>query len=161
MKKINFTIIILCLLVFASCKKNNPATSYPYGSWTLNNTTFKVTSCAADSAGVDLAALDSLTGNPSCNLIVYFNNALPTASGTYTVAIQNSLPAAGQVSIGVGYVAPSVLNNYISTGGGGNQKVNVTVSGGKISISGTGIEMVNIGLGTDSAALTFNITQTQ
>jgi hypothetical protein len=161
MKTTSLVIIILSLLVFASCKKNSPAISYPYGSWSLNNTTFKVTSCTTDSAGADLVALDSLTGNPSCDIIVYFNSALPAASGSYTVADQGTLPAAGQVSITVGYAAPSVLNNYISTGGGGNQKVNVTVSGGKISISGTGIELVNIGLGTDSTALTFNITQTQ
>jgi hypothetical protein len=161
MKKNSFVIIIMGLLILASCKKNNPVISYPYGSWSLNNTTFKVTSCTADTAGADLMAQDSLIGNPNCNLIVYFNTALPAVSGAYTVANLNTLPAAGQVSIGVGYSAPSVLNNYISTGGGGNQKVNVTVSGGKISISGTGIEMVNTGLGTDSTALTFNITQTQ
>ena len=161
MKGTSFVIVILSMMFFASCKKSSPAISYPNGSWSLNNTTFKVTSCTTDSAGIDLVALDSLTGNASCNIIVYFNGALPAVSGTYTVANQNTLPAAGQVAVGVGYAAPSVLNNYISTGGGGGQKVSVTVSGGKISISGSGIEMVNTGLGSDSTALNFNITQTQ
>lgn len=153
--------ILICLLAFASCKKNTPATSYPWGSWAMNNTTFKVTSCVADSALADLTATDSFIGNPSCNIVINFNNALPVGSGWYTVANENVPPAAGQVSITVGYSSPGVLNNYLCTGGNGTQKVNVTVSNGKISVSGTGIEMINIGAGTDSTALTFNITQTQ
>ena len=153
--------ITICLLAFASCKENAMTTSYPFGSWSMNNTTFKVTSCLADSATASVTATDSFIGNPSCNIVVNFNTALPAASGWYTVANEGLQPAAGQVSISVGYSAPGVLNNYLCTGGNGTQKVNVTVSGGKINIAGTGIEMVNIGYGTDSITLNFNITQTQ
>ena len=161
MRKLIFAITAITLFAFVSCKKSAPAISYPYGSWTFNNTTFKVTSCAYDSTGIDLAALDSFTDNKSCNLIVYFNQSLPAANGSYTVVPEGATPGAGQVSLSLGYVAPGVLDNYLSTGGGGNEKVNVTVANGKVNVSGSGIEMVNIGLGTDSNTLTFNITQTQ
>jgi hypothetical protein len=161
MRKTNFAILLLCVLLLASCKKNAPALSYPFGSWTFNNTTFRATGCTRDSADIELIALDSLTGNPDCNLIVYFNGPFPAASGTYTVASAGFQPGAGQVGIGLGYVAPGVLDNYVSTGGGGNQKVNVMVNNGKINVSASGIMMVNTGLGTDSNTLTFNITQSQ
>ena len=159
MKKLLY--ITICLLAFASCKKSTTTAPNPPQTWTLNSTIFKVTSCLADSAGASLAATDSFSGNPSCNIVVNFNSSLRTASGWYTVANQGIPPAAGQVSISVGYTAPGVLNNYLCTGGNGTQKVNVTVSNGKIGVVGTGIEMADIGIATDSSALSFNITQTQ
>ena len=55
------------------------------------------------------------------------------------------------------------LNNYMSTGGNGNQQLTVTVTNGKISITGSAIEMAHYysNVITDSATLNFNITQTQ
>jgi len=158
MKKAIFGIIV-CLMVLSSCRKSNPPASYPYGSWSLNTVTFPVTACVGNAP--TLTATDSFTANPSCNIVIYFDSILPTTAGTYTVVNQNLVPGANQVSIAVGYVAPGVLNNYISTGGNGTEKVKVTVSNGKISVSGSGIEMTNTGLGADSTALTFNINQTQ
>jgi len=159
MKKIIFGLVVLILLIFSACKKSTPVISYPGGSWTFNTVTFPATACVGNAP--TLTATDSFAGTPSCALIVYFHDSLPTANGTYDVVSQTAALAGGQVSIALGYVAPGVLNNYISTGGDGKEKVNVQVSNGKINISGSAIEMVNIGFGTDSSALVFNITQTQ
>jgi hypothetical protein len=53
-------------------------------------------------------------------------------------------------------------NIYRSTGGNGsNQTVSVSVSNGKVSVSGSGIELDNISNAADSSALNFNITQLQ
>jgi hypothetical protein len=154
-----FTLLSI-ILILGACKKNAPATLvFPGGSWSFNRTAFSATEC--DTAGATLIATDSLTGNPDCLLSVSFYNSLPVSSGFYTVASQGQTPGPGQVYIAVGYVVPSVLNNYISTGGNGTEKVNVTVANGKVAISGSGIMMVNTGLGMDSNTLTFNIAQTR
>jgi hypothetical protein len=159
MKRIIFAHLALAMLAFSSCHKSSTSASYPDGSWTFNSVTFPVTACIANDP--TLTATDSLAGTPSCNIIIYFDSLLPVTSGTYTVVSQSIVPSANQVSIALGYVAPGVLNNYVSTGGNGTEKVSVTLSNGKLKISGSGIEMLNTGLGTDSAAVTFNITQTQ
>jgi len=135
-------VVLVCLMAFSSCRKSSPPVSYPYGSWTLNTVTFPVTACIGNAP--TLTATDSFTENPSCNIVIYFDSLLPTTAGTYTVVNQNVVPGANQVSIAVGYVAPGVLNNYISTGGNGAEQVKVTVSNGKVNVSGSGIEIANI-----------------
>ena len=89
------------------------------------------------------------------NLIFY--DTLPSISGTYTVIADSStLIAPGQVQIW------TALNNtassfYASTGIGNSQTIQVAISDGMMSISGSQINMTgsprNNGIGT----LSFNI----
>ena len=76
--------------------------------------------------------------------------------GVYTV-VQNFPSAANQVEL---LLLTSNYSSYFPTGGNGfNQTVSVTVSNGKLNISGSGIEMVNSINPSDSSALNFSITQ--
>ena len=157
MKKIFFAVIILCA-VLTACRKSTPAMTYPAGSWTLKGTTFPATSCTISSP--EVTAYDSLSGTTSCNVTLYFDSILPVASGAYTV-VAGALTAQNQVAVLVGYTEPGLLNFYSGTGGNGNQKISVSVNNGKLNITGTGIEVANTNNTADSAALNFNITQTQ
>jgi hypothetical protein len=65
-------------------------------------------------------------------------------------------PAANQVSVTTTNLYEV---NYVSTGGNGAETVKVTISNGLISVSASGIEMLNASGGTDSSALYFNITE--
>ena len=88
-------------------------------------------------------------------------SSLPATGGTYTVVNQNNSPyTAGQVGILVTTDGTSQIT-YGSTGGNGAQTVSVTVSNGKVSVTGSGIMMDNSLRTSDSAALNFNITQLQ
>ena len=151
MKKTILGFLMLGLIITSSCHKS---TSNPGGSWTLKGTTYNTTACV--NSGSSLAASD-ISGSTVAGLTVIFYGTVPTTSGTYTV---NRTPAsAGQIEVSVGLNG----SGYISTGSNGLQTVSVTVSNGKVSISGTGITVANsqAGLASDSTNVTFNITQTQ
>ena len=124
-------------------------TTPPTGIWSFKGTN--------DTAGHCTAASGTLQSSISGSLIVcsFFNNVLPTTSGNYTVT--QALPSAtNQIEIALNYGG----NAYLSTGGNGsNQTVSVTLIGGKVSLLGSGIEMVNAANYSDSASLNFAMTE--
>ena len=156
MKKTILPILIMSLLI-ASCKKDSTSG----GSWTFNGNTYQAASCTTDSLLATLTAVNTVTGSPFSNISVSFYNKLPDSSATYIVAKEGNL-SPGHVGISVAYQTASTTTYYGSTeGNGSNQKVNVTIANGRISVAGSGIEILNLGGNTDSTKLTFNITQTQ
>ena len=77
-----------------------------------------------------------------------------------TVVAWGTAATESQVSISLG----AGTNTYYSTGGNGvNQMINVTVSGGKVSVAtmaNSPVELLNVASNsTDSAAATFSISQ--
>jgi hypothetical protein len=159
MKKSIFALIITCMMVMA-CKKTStsPATGQG-GSWTVNTNSYPATTCQRDTPDVVLIATNiSTLTQPGSDVEVIFYNQFPTASGTYTVVTSDSaMTAPGQVQIGAAGGASG--NIYVSSGAGTGQTVNVTVAGGKISVSGTGINMITVTSAT--ATLSLNIHQLQ
>lgn len=147
MKKAIFGILVLTLMITAtSCKKNNSSSG---GSWTFKNNTYNV---GASSSALGTLLFSDLSAN---SLSFDFGSALPTTGGSFLV-VNSSPSAANQV-----YITASVGGtSYDATGGNGsNQHVTVTVSGGKVSVSGSGVELQNFTNASDSAAVSCNVSQ--
>ena len=165
MKNAIIAILAVGLLTATSCKKSSTNTSAG-GSWTFKTVTYPAVFCAGNLYGNSgtLSAGDvSLTGSGSStadDLVCTFYNALPTAAGTYTVIGPNGNPGAGQIQM-VTTIGGVNGKTYVSTGGNGAETVAVTVSGGKVTITGSGIEMFTPSTPSDSAGLSLNITQLQ
>jgi len=151
MRKIIFVTLVSGLLLMASCAKTPPAN--PGGSWVFKQTTYNTTTCAATG---NILLASSASGSLTVNFYSF-----PTASGYLTVASGGYPNTFSQVGIAatVGNTANAL--HYTSTGGNGQQQVYVTLTNGKVNVSGTGIEMQNGASPYDSSALTLNITQLQ
>ena len=149
-------ILITALLGLASCKKS----PNPGGSWTFQGVTYYISGCSAGSGGtLNASNVDNNNANTYSfgTLGLSFYQALPATAGTFTVV--KYPPAANQVAI---TTTNQNQVNYVSTGGSGMETVKVTIaSNGFINVSGSGLEMSNASGGTDSSALSINITQTQ
>jgi hypothetical protein len=156
MKKISLTFLVVTILFSASCNKNDNSnnTSSANESFSFQGTTYTVSSCTGSAQYLTATSGNTTTGP---NMIVTFpGNALPTAAGTYTV-VKGGFPS-GANQVGITF-NPTLTTVYSSTGGNGsNQTVIVNVSGGKVSVTGTNIELVGSAQ-SDSSGLTFNITQ--
>lgn len=178
MKRTIHIITFLTLVLSISCKKpkNNTPVAGPGGYWIFGGTNYQISSGNFYSLGGTptppggslgtFNGVDSLVPPgyicPTLQ-IIFPDSAPPAISGTFTVGSGNTFPAAvpGQVIVSL-YYAPNI-EVYQSTGGNGsNQKVTVSVSpSGKLSVSGTDIELINKYSPYDSASVTFNIAQTQ
>jgi hypothetical protein len=159
MKNIKTLLIITALVVLASCGKNS-SSSNP-GSWLFKTNTFVAATCFEAAPGI-IEADNELVANTStyATLRCYFGGSNPTTGGTFKVVNYNAgVFQANHISF---YQTINGVpgTSYISTGGNGNETVQVTVgSNGHISVSGSGLEMVSTG--SDSSALTVNISQQQ
>jgi hypothetical protein len=149
------TIVILTFILFlVSCSK--PATN------TLNNTIpssntwiFKgvINTLTTDTIAGDDMVASSISNN---TLTFYFNN-IPTTSGIYNVVSGTNLISTNQISI-------SIRNNsgmvtYISAGTD-NVKANITVTGGKITVSVPNVILLSPSNSSDTGILSANTTQT-
>ena len=159
MKQILFLLTIGILLgAITSCTKS---TSSPPGqSWTFASATYTVLACTADSAHATLTAFNTVSGDPYSNIVVFFYDSLPTVSDSFTVVRDANITAAGQVSITIGYMTSGQLTYYGSTGGR-DQRVAVTVSGGRLAVTGSNISIAKTTATIDTIPLSFNIKQTQ
>jgi len=155
-KNIIFPFLIAVLVLIASgCKKSSSVTE----TWSFKGTGYTSTSCTTGT-GASNGTLSVVSSSPVGSLQVYFFNGLPTTSGVDTVVAWGTGATESEVSISLG----AGTNTYYSTGGNGsNQFVNVTVSGGKVSVStlaNSPVEMLNVATNsTDSSGTTFSISQ--
>jgi hypothetical protein len=94
------------------------------------------------------------------SITVNFYNVIPVGNGTYTVVGTVYPTAPYQVSINA-TIGDSNALSYLSTGGEGAETVTVSLSNGKIILTGRGIEMANTNQPSDSGQLSLNITQLQ
>ena len=160
--------MVAAVFIVASCAKDK-VPGLPSQTWTFRSITYNTVECFADTThnNLNLSANNGSVNDSSsyCAVVCYFHGAtLPTTNGTYTVALVNELTdsiTSTQVSFRL--VLGGALSNYMSTGGNGKQTINVTVNNGMLNIMGNNIEMAhyNGSFATDSAALSFNIMQTQ
>ena len=159
MRKAIFGLLLMGMLIICSCHKAPP--SAPGGSWTFKGISYTATSCIGNDSIFYLTATDSTASGFAGSVTVAFYSTLPVNNGTYTVVYGSSPNQPTQVAI-ITTIGSSVGGlNYQSTSGNGNQTVRVSVSNGEISLTGSGIEMVNTSNASDSAALSLSITQLQ
>jgi len=162
MKKLIISPFLLTALVFLSggCKKSSNLSE----TWNWKGATYTSTSCtetASTNAGYgNVTTLTVQQG--SSTLQVIFNGPLPTQSVTDTVIAWGLGPGttANEVNISLGENGTT----YQSTGGCcGTQTLNVTVSGGKLTVSipqSNPAELLNIASGSvDSSGIYFSIVQ--
>jgi len=158
MKKTFLVCAVIGLFMVIACKKSNTVVSGTAGgTWTFKSITYQADSC--DSALVELLAVAPFGGTPDSGgeLAVDFYNNLPVSPATLKV-IPGLIYPANITQAGVG-ITDLHGTNYVSTGYG-NQTVSVTFNKGLISVSGSGIELVNRTDPTDSAPVTFTIHRT-
>jgi hypothetical protein len=159
MRNAIFGLLLVGMLPISSCHKG-PAPA-PGGSWTFKGVTYSVTSCVGNDSIFYLTATDSTAQGFAGSVTVAFYNVLPAATGTYTVVNGSAPSQPTQVAI-IASLGSSVAGlNYQSTGGNGSQTVHVSISNGKISLTGSRIEMSSTTNSSDSAALSLNINQLQ
>jgi hypothetical protein len=159
MRKIGSLILMICMLL-ASCKKSN--TTISAGTWTFQSSTFHAGICTGASSFTGTLTAAQVSNSDFCYISCIFYNSLPTTNGSYNVVAYNA--GSVQLSPGQAYlqmVIDSDINMFTSTGGDGKEKLNVSVSNGKVSASGSGIEMAKYINPSDSSPVTFNITRTQ
>lgn len=162
--KRTFFAITFCLIVLSSCRKNDAPLSFQGGSWTFGPTQYNATSCIPTPASATVTA-SGLTAGLGTNFTMTFSftDGYPTTSGTYTILNghnTSTLPLSNLVMINA-TLTGAVNEQFYSSGSNSSQNVNVTVSNGKISLSGSGITMLNAANTADSVALSFNIIQTR
>jgi len=158
MRKAIYSAILIGSLIAASCHKSPP--SNPGGSWTFKKVTYPATSCIGSDSLATLAAADSSGMAAIATVTVNFYNVFPSGNGTYTV-VGGSYPTAPyQVTINA-TIGDSAMLNYQSTGGNGTEMVVVAISNGQMTLTGSGIEMINSALASDSAALSLHLAQLQ
>ena len=160
MKKNFCAIIAMTLLTITSCKKTDTSTTGAGGSWTVNSTSYQAVTCTGSVPSLYLSAANvgaqgSLTAS---DIIVQFYNQFPPAAGTYNVVTNDSaLTAPNQVQI-VTTINGINGTSYASNGSGSNQTAVVTVSGGKVSVVGSGINVDN---SASTATVSLNLHQLQ
>jgi hypothetical protein len=159
MKNAFIATLVVSLLIITSCIKPTPNTD---GSWTFKSVTYSATSIATTHSGVTVFDQASAYATNYQTLSVNFHNMLPTTGGTFLVRQGVNLDSTNQVSIAVNNYGTGTDTLYQATGSNGTQTVQVTVSStGQLSISGSGIILLNGGNSSDSSAINFSIAQPQ
>lgn len=163
MKKLIFPAFAILILLCTSCSKtSNSSNNGSGGSWTLNSNNYPAVTCIGNQYGIQGTLTAATTATQAANasdIVLTFYNTLPTTPGNFVVISGNGNPtSSNQVQI-LTTVNGITGTTYLSTGAGTNQTVYVTVSGGKISVSGSGINMTT-GSGS-TGVLSLNLTQLQ
>ena len=159
MKKVILGFTVVAVLFATSCKKNSDNLGQG-GSWT-----FKSSNYNAYKAIFYTDSFNATTQSPSNPsnydyVSVKFSSSASLAPGNYQVVSYSNPLYGGGYIVNIEFVT-STGNKYTSTGGGGNQFVQVSVSNAMMSISVSGITLRNANNPTDSSTLTINLTQTR
>lgn len=146
MKNLLPALTVICIILLVSCSKPSPVTDSPgTGSWTFGAVHDSCTTFQANTNNIRALAL-----NGKDVLTIYSNSdSLPVISGTY---------AAGPFA-GIGITLLSNDTEYEAISNSASQKINLSISGNQITMSGAGIALSNINR-NDSATLNFTVTTT-
>jgi hypothetical protein len=149
---------LVLMIVACGCGKSSNLNE----TWAWKGTTYTSTSCSVQTnTNAGTTSSQTLTAQSGSNSIqVIFYSGLPTISEVDTVEAWGN--SATNREVNVNLVAGG--NNYQCTGGNGfNATVNVTVSGGVVSVSANAannVELLNVlSNSVDSSMVTFSITQ--
>lgn len=169
MKSIIFWTTGISIFALASCIK--PAVITPLtpgsvggGTWTFAGVTDSATSCLYDTGfgtyGATAASnLTSANGSNYTTIRCGYNEKL--VAGTYTVVPTTVNPTGNQMNFEIDNGLGGLNgNSWYSTGAAG-QTVNVSISGNKITITGSGITIYQVPAGTpnssDTSTLSLNL----
>ena len=155
MKNIYLLILIVPgFLLFPGCHKSNSGgiNSASGSQWTINNTTYHglVTTYNDTSSALGILVSADAAGNYIS--VVFYSH--PSTGGTYTV-INGSSPGGTSCLITVATNSGGSSALYSSTGKTGD-KVTLTIVGGKLTASFTGITVVS---GTTTTTVTGTVIQ--
>jgi len=128
-------------------------------NWSFKGMSYVADSVVANSSGSVVTAYSH--SNNEVTSFVFAFHTLPTSTGSYTlVSAANGIATSGNAFVNMYIDSANVRSIYGSTGSG-NGSVQVTVSGGKISIALPAVQLVNSTNASDSSAASASLTQTQ
>jgi hypothetical protein len=157
MKKTLFGFIAASLLMITSCQKPEPLYS---GAWSFKNVTYPNLSTVIDTAVAfrTIETDNSSTSNLSTygTLTVQFYGTFPPQAGTYLVDGSAYTHQSDHVFVTATTGGGTQATDYQSTGTGSSPRVVVSISNNHISLSGTGIELVNGLNPNDTGAVNLN-----
>ena len=165
MKKIIFGTIMMSLLLFSSCIKSPLNTLHigqvGGGTWAFAGVIDTATSCSYDTTFEAMSASNYKSGNFTNYTTIRCGYKNRLVSGTYTVVPTTVVMAPYQINFEIDYgLGGTNGNSFYSLGTGANQTVNVSVSGNKVTIIGSGINIycpVNHPTPADTSVLTLNL----
>ena len=156
------------VLLAPSCKPIPDPVLNP-NDWLFQSVVYKTNTCVPTdtinfSPGLDAETTAPTNPNSSASvLMVWFADSTTVTTGTYFVANQYNAYSlqSNQAVIFLDIDVAGSFSTYTSTGGNGsNQILNVTVTNGKMKITGSNIMLQNTDFPFDSSALRLNIHQT-
>jgi hypothetical protein len=143
-------VAIASILLISSCGQTNQ--SNPIGVWVFKSNSYYPSKCAQDSS-----KLVAPSGSSTITLAFAPNaqGTLPGSSNTFTVV--DTTPVSGtQV-----YILVNTGTAQYRPKAGGQVAVTVSPLNNWLSVSGSGIELINMGSATDSTAVSFTLNQNQ
>ena len=156
MQKSILGVLALGLLLITSCSKNN---STQGNSWIFRTVTYNTATCQGAAGTLTASNLSSSNVTTYGTVVCTFNGTTLPASGSIDTVVSGVPTNNNQIAISA--TINGATTSYRATGGNGGQLVTVSVSNGKVTVTGSGIELVNTTTASDSSALTLNITQLQ
>jgi hypothetical protein len=166
MKKGALGIVVAGLMMITACSKT--ASSNLGGTWSFKSTNYTATSFATGYSIVTVTNQPTAYSTDYTTLTVNFYNGRPVNNsvsnvynGTYVVEPGVSLDSTNQIDISLTITSNGTSTLYHTTGGGGNETMNVNVTNNVISISGSNIELANAINPADSGSLNLNLVQPQ
>ncbi len=147
-----FVLFILAVLFFSSCSKNSSSA----GSWAFEGVSYSAAGASYSIVNNTLTATSGSNSDPG-TLVFYFP-ALPARNASYRVVNYTSLPLdSDQMYI---QFINGISSFYYYSTGTDNVNANVSVSGGKVSVSLPAVLVKSYSSATsDSAKLTAVINQ--
>jgi ABC-type Fe3+-hydroxamate transport system substrate-binding protein len=150
MKKLLFAALAVTLLGTA-CSSSSTSTSPGTNTFSINGANYSGTTSLTNINGG--AQFISYSVNPAASINVYFTSGVPTTSGTLTTT--DSILSSGKVIVSANQTNGTSQNAFIAKSG---TPVNVTVNGGKVSISFTNAPAMNT-ITMANATISANLTQ--
>ena len=143
MKKINFLIITLVVILFVACKKNTTSTPDPKSHWTFDGIEYKGYAMSHPLGNVFDASEGYLGNSSNLGLIVSirFSSGVPTKS--VILKVKKGASDNSECAVSAGFYG-SNSQEYTSSDGG--EEVTITVSSsGKLTASFSNISLSSYG----------------
>jgi hypothetical protein len=133
-----FLLALTASLFYGCSKSNSGSTAAPSATqWTLNGVTYNGVTTGYNDTSSGLGILVSVDAKGNYLSVIFYSH--PSASGTYVVTDGSPFPA-NSVQIQMYVYTGSAGEIYTSTGKAGDQ-LDLTVTGGKVKVSFTGITL--------------------
>ena len=128
-------------------------------NWSFKGLTYVADSVITNSSGATVTAYSH--SNSEVTSLVFVFHTLPASTGSYPlVSAANGVATSGNAFVNM-YIDSAGFRSIYGSTASGSGSVQVTVSGGKISMALSAAQLVNSTQASDSSAVSASLTQTQ